>query len=83
MKPRGPNVNTTATEPSGVQARRILDLKNEDKGESPLMANTRYTKTKERPAGIQQSTNAEMIRARYSEELLSNQRCGVMTNIVT
>ena len=78
LKPRGPNVNTSATEPSGVQPRRILDIKNKEKGESPLMANTRYTKTKERPAGIQQSTNAEMrmTRARYSEELLSTQRCG-------
>jgi hypothetical protein len=41
------------------QARRILDLKNEDKGEYPLMAklypshNTGYTKTKERPSKIQ------------------------------
>ena len=76
LNPRGPNVHTTATGPSSVQAKRILDLKNDD-NPNPSH-NTRYTKTKERPAGIQQSTNAEMrmTRARYSEELLSTQRCG-------
>jgi hypothetical protein len=51
--------NAKATELGRGQARRILDLKNEDKGESLLMAkpypshNTGYTKTKERPAKIQ------------------------------
>ena len=40
LKPGGPNVNTTATEPSGMQARRILNLKNEDKGESLPAANS-------------------------------------------
>ena len=56
-----------------LQARRILDLKNEDKGESPLLANldpshnTRYTKTKERPVGIQQTTNAKMTHDKHDE----------------
>ena len=60
----GPDVSTTAIEPSIVKARRILDLKNKDKGESPLKASShpahhpRYTKTKERPARIHES---EMI----------------------
>ena len=71
----GPNAK--ATEPGRGQERRILNLKNEDKGESPMMANpypshnSGYTKTKECPVQIQQSKNdgMRMTRARYSEEL--------------
>ena len=61
LKPGGSNAK--ATEPGSVQARNIIYLKNEDK--------------EERPAGIQQSKNAEirMTRARYSEELRSNKKC--------
>jgi hypothetical protein len=52
LRPGGSNAK--ASEPGSVQARRILYLKNEDKEESPLLANlypshnTGYTKTKER-----------------------------------
>ena len=61
-----------------MQAKRMFDLKNEDKANPYTSHNTRYTKTKERPAMIQQSMNAEirMTRARYNEGLLSTQRCG-------
>ena len=59
----------------------MLDPKNEDKGESPMMAilhpshNTRYTKTKEQPVKIQ-NDGTRMTRARYSGELLPDQKCG-------
>ena len=76
----GPNAKAT----DRGQERRILDLKNEDKGESPMMANpypshkSRYAKTKECPVKIQQSKNngMRMTRARYSEELLLGQKGG-------
>ena len=50
-----------------MQARGILNLKNEDKEESLPVANSysshhpRYTKTKEHPKKIQQSMGAEMM----------------------
>ena len=52
LEPMGSDVSTTAIEPCSVQARRILDLKNEDKGESSLKAKSypshhpRHTMTK-------------------------------------
>ena len=91
LEPRGSDAFTTTIEPSSVQVRRILDLKNEDKGESPPKANSypshnpRYTKTKERPVRIQQPMNAEMMMTRArdrdtrtpsSEGKFSAQICG-------
>ena len=70
LAPMGPDVSTTAIEPSSVQARRTLDLKNKEKGESLLTANSypshhpRYAKTKERPTRIRQSMGTEMMMTR-------------------
>ena len=68
----------------------MLDPKNEDKGESPMMAilhpshNTRYTKTKEQPVKIQQSKNdgTRMTRARYSGEFFLIRNVVVIINIL-
>jgi hypothetical protein len=80
----GSDVSTEASEPGSVQARRTLDLKNEDKEESLLAANSypshhhRYTKTKERMKRIEQFMMTKLdrdIKVPNNGGLLPDQSC--------